>query len=192
MTTHRRMRRLLVVAASCAAVAGAGACQDSQAPPVTARASLADSADQVMFGVRSDLVSGGVRRGELFSDTAFLFDQGTRIELRGVRANFFTETGDVDGTLTSREGTFNNRSGEMHARGDVVVQTRDGRRLQSPELRYIVSQQLIQSDSSFVLTRPGERLEGIGFTSDPNLRNVRIERTLSGSGGAVTLPGQRP
>lgn len=183
-------RRTLGAAALMVAVAAA--CSDTQAPPVSARASLADSADQVMFGVRSDLVSAGVRRGELFSDTAFMFDQGTRIELRGVRANFFTDAGDVEGTLTSREGTFNNRSGEMHARGDVVVVTNDGRRMESPELRYIISQQLIRSDSSFVLTRPGERLAGVGFTSDPDLRNVRIERTVSGSGGAVTLPGQRP
>ena len=35
--------------------------------------------------------------------------------------------------------------------------------MESPELRYIISQQLIRSDSSFVLTRPGERLTGVGF-----------------------------
>ena len=68
--------------------------------------------------------------------------------------------------------------------------SQDGRRLTSPELRFLINENLIRSDSSFVLTRPGERLTGVGFTSDPNLRNVRIERTTGASGGAVTIPGQ--
>jgi hypothetical protein len=40
------------------------------------------------------------------------------------------------------------------------------------------------------MTEPGRRLEGIGFRSDPNMQNVRILKTKSGSTGAVTLPGQ--
>jgi LPS export ABC transporter protein LptC len=187
--TRRAPLRLLVLAASL--LAGAGiACTDTQPPPVASGATLADTAEQVMFGVRSFLLASGVRRGELFSDTAYFFDQGTRIELRGVRTNFFTETGALDGTLTSREGTFNNRTGVMEARGSVVVQSQDGRRLTSPELRYLINENLIRSDSSFVLTRPGEKVSGVGFSSDPNLRNMRIERTTGASGRAVTIPGQ--
>jgi LPS export ABC transporter protein LptC len=178
------------LAAGAALVAAVAACTDTQPPPVASGASLADTAEQVMFGVRSVLLAGGVRRGELFSDTAYFFDQGTRIELRGVRTTFFTETGALEGTLTSHEGTFNNRTGIMEARGSVIVQSQDGRRLTSPELRFLINENQIQSDSSFVLTRPGERLTGVGFSSDPNLRNVRIERTTGASGGAVTIPGQ--
>ena len=181
------LRRLVAAGLAAGAI---GACTDTQPPPVASGATLADTAEQVMFGVRSFLLASGVRRGELFSDTAYFFDQGTRIELRGVRTNFFTETGALEGTLTAREGTFNNRNGTMEARGSVIVQSQDGRRLTSPELRFLINENLIRSDSSFVLTRPGERLTGIGFTSDPNLRNVRIERTTGASGGAVTIPGQ--
>ena len=190
MTHARRTAAARLVPLALAALAAA--CSDTQAPPVASGSTLADTAEQVMFGVRSFLLANGVRRGELFSDTAFFFDQGTRIELRGVRANFFTETGAINGTLTSREGTFNNRTGDMQARGNVVVSSVDGRRLTSPELRFLINENLIRSDSSFVLIRPGERISGVGFSADPDLRNVRIERTISGSGGAVTLPGQRP
>ena len=48
----------------------------------------------------------------------------------------------------------------------------------------------ISSDSAFVLTEPGRRVEGIGFKSDPNMQNVQILKTKSGSTGTVTLPGQ--
>jgi LPS export ABC transporter protein LptC len=190
MHAFRASARRLALAASVAAAVTA--CSDTQPPPVASRATIADTAEQIMFGVRSVLLGDGIRRAELFSDTAYFFDQGTRIELRGVRTTFFTEAGALDGTLTSREGTFNNRAQVMQARGNVVVQSQDGRRLTSPELRFLITENLIRSDSSFVLTRPGERLTGVGFTSDPNLRNVRIERTTSGFGGSFTLPGQRP
>lgn len=173
-----------------AAVAALGACSDVQPPPVATSDAVADSADQVLFGVRSSLAAGGVRRGELFADTVYMFDQSTRMELVGVRANFFTDAGALDGTLTSRDGTYNTRTGIMEARGDVVVQSQDGRRLESPELRFLVNQNEIRSDSSFVLTRPGDRLTGVGFVSDPNLQNVQVFRATGATGGAVTIPGR--
>lgn len=168
----------------------AAACTDVQPPPVATEATVADSADQVLFGVRSSLVGGGVRRGELFADTVYMFDQSSRMELVGVRANFFTDAGALDGTLTSREGTYNTRTGIMEARGDVVVQSQDGRRLASPELRFLINQNEIRSDSSFVLTRPGDRLTGVGFVSDPNLQNVQVFRATGATGGSVTIPGR--
>ena len=168
----------------------AAACTDVQPPPVATDATVADSADQVLFGVRSFLHGDGVRRGELFADTVYMFDQSTRMELVGVRANFFTDAGALDGTLTSREGTYNTRTGIMEARGDVVVQSQDGRRLASPELRFLINQNEIRSDSSFVLTRPGDRLTGVGFVSDPNLQNVQVFRATGATGGSVTIPGR--
>ncbi len=184
------MTRPAVLAGIAALVLAAAACSDVQPPPVAATAAGADSADQVLFGVRSALVGGGVRRGELFADTVYMYDQSTRMELVGVRANFFTGTGELDGTLTSREGTYNTRSAIMHARGDVVVQTQDGRRLESPELRFLINQNEIRSDSSFVLTRPGDRLTGVGFVSDPDLRNVQVFRATGATGGSVAIPGR--
>lgn len=176
----------LLLAAAAALAAG---CSDAPAPPVATGATVLDSADQVMFGVRTQLVRNGIRSGELLSDTVLVFDQNTRYELRGVRASFFTETGALRGTLTSREGTYNPRTGVVQARGDAVVVTTDGRRLESPELRYVTAEDQIRSDSSFVLTEPGNRVQGVGFTTDPSLRRVQVFRTTGASGGAVTVPG---
>ncbi|HEU4631185.1 MAG TPA: LPS export ABC transporter periplasmic protein LptC [Gemmatimonadaceae bacterium] len=181
-------RRAAALGALLVAAAAAAGCRDTAQPPVADSPTIADSADQVLFGVHNNLVAGGVRRGELFADTAYLFDQGTRTELRGVRVNFYTDQGVLNGTLTSREGTYNTRQGIMEARGSVVVQTQDGKELTSPELRYLINQQLIRSDSSFVLTEPGRRLTGVGFTSDPDLQNIQIFKTTGASGGALTIP----
>jgi LPS export ABC transporter protein LptC len=151
---------------------------------------LADSADQVMFGAHFNLTDKGLSRAELLSDTAYFFDENTRVELSKVETTFYTMTGARDAYLTSKRGTYNTRSGMMIARGDVVVITEEGRRLTTPELKYDQSLNEISSDSAFVLTEPGRRLAGVGFKSDPNMQNVQIFKTRSGSTGSVTLPGQ--
>lgn len=181
---------VLRTAAILLAIAGTAACDDRTAPPIVSRSALADSADQVMFGARFNLTDKGLARAELLSDTAYFFDDNTRVELRKVEVTFYTTTGARDAYLTSKRGTYNSRTGSMLARGDVVVITEEGRQLTTPILMYNQQQNEISSDSAFVLTEPGRRLEGIGFRSDPNMQNVQILKTKSGSTGAVTLPGQ--
>ena len=183
------MRRTLAAGIFITGLALAG-CETNTATPVIARASLADSADQVMFGTRFNLTDKGLSRAELVADTAYFFDENTRIELRTMEVTFFTTSGARDAYLTAKRGTYQTRGGIMVARGDVVVITEEGRRLETPELRYDQTMNEVASDSAFVITEPGRRLEGIGFRSDPNMQNVQILKTRSGTTGAVTLPGQ--
>lgn len=171
-------------------VAIAAGCDARTAPPVVGRSALADSADQVMFGARFNLTDKGLARAELLSDTAYFFDDNTRVELRKVETTFYTMSGARDAYLTSKRGTYSSSLGMMIARQNVVVITEEGRRLTTPELKYDQSSNEISSDSAFVLTEPGRRLEGVGFRSDPNMQNVQILKTKSGTTGAVTLPGQ--
>ena len=165
------------------------ACTKTSTPPDT-RAVVPDSADQVMFGAKHILTDRGVMRAELHADTAFFFDESTRIEMSTVRTVFFKTTGTRDAVLTSREGTYSTRGGIMEARGNVVIQSEDARRLTTEQLRYDVTRDEISSDSAFVLTEPGRRLAGIGFTSDPDMTRIKCLRACGGSGGSVVLPGQ--
>ncbi len=165
-------------------------CDNKAKPPIAGRSALADSADQVMFKARFNLTDNGLSRADLSADSAYFFDDNTRVELRHVATTFFTTSGARDAYLTSRRGTYNSRMGDMLARDSVVVVTEEGRRMVTQELKYNQSQNQISSDSAFVLTEPGRRLEGVGFRSDPNMQNVRILKTKSGSTGMVTLPGQ--
>jgi LPS export ABC transporter protein LptC len=112
------------------------------------------------------------------------------VELSNVSTTFFTATGARDAYLTAKRGTYMTRQGNMSAHDSVVVVTEEGRRLETPELKYDQALNEISSDSAFVLTEPGRRLAGVGFRSDPNMQNVRILKTKSGTTGAVALPGQ--
>jgi len=176
----------LTVLVAAAALSG---CRDRGAQP-TVTAATSDSADQTIFGVRTLLTDEGLMRAELLSDTAYAYEDGTRFELRNVKTTFFTKQGARDAVLTSREGTYRSRSNNMEARGHVVVVSEQGRRLETPILKYDQTRNEISSDSAFVLTEPNRRLEGVGFVSDPNMTNVRILQSKAATTGAVTLPGQ--
>jgi len=172
-----RARRLIFSALAVLA----SACKPDSTPPVAAQPVLGDSADQVMFGMRVALASKGIRRADLVADSAFTYDAMNRIELKRVSTTFYTVNGAKDAVLTSREGTYNARLQQLEGRGDVVIVSVDGRRLTSPQLLYDQSRNEVSSDTSFVFTEPGRTVRGIGFVSDPNLRNLRILRGYQGS-----------
>lgn len=182
-------RRIFALLMLGVAAVAAAACQGSKEPAGVKGSALADSADQVMFGAHAVLTDQGLMRADLNGDTAFFFDDNTRIELRVVKTIFYTAQGARSAVLTSKEGTYRTQ-GSMEARGDVVVVSEDGRRLTTPQLRYDQIRNLISSDSAFQLTGQGQSVAGIGFESDPNMNNIRIKKTTSGSAGRVTIPGQ--
>lgn len=188
MTARRAASRLALVVIP---VVLLSACEGMSEPPAAQGTVLPDSADQMLMGVSVYLTDGGVRRAELKSDTALMYDQNTRTELRGVNATFYTPTGVQDATLTARQGTYSMRLGTMEARGNVIVTSTTGRKLTTPELRYDPGRNEVSSDSAFRLTMPdGRVLQGIGFISDPDLNSVRILKNPRASGARISIPKQ--
>jgi LPS export ABC transporter protein LptC len=182
------MRRLLVVSAI-AALSVAGCSRQSGAPLAKSGVSLADSAEQVLFNMRSLLTDKGIQRGELFADSAYIFDDNTRIELRKVRATFNTSTGVKDGTMTGDRGRYDLRQQLLEGFGHVVITTNDGKRLTSPHVRYSQAINEVSSDSAFTMVEDGKTVSGIGFRSDPQLNRLQILKGARGK-GTFTLPGQ--
>ena len=123
------MRRILVVSAI--AVLSVAGCSSENRKPLTksSSVSLADSAEQVLFNMRSLLTDKGIQRGELFADSAYIFDDNTRIELRKVRATFNTSTGAKDGTMSGDRGRYDLRQQVLEGFGHVVITTNDGQLL---------------------------------------------------------------
>jgi len=173
------VRAIVGLAVAIALVSGA-ACQNQGATPPVAATVTRDTADQTLFGVRVVMSDHGVQQALLQADTAFTYEDNTRFELRAVRSTFYTETGVKNATLTSRQGTYNVRSGNMEARGNVVVISTDGRRLETPQLRFDPGRNEISGDSAFTLTRPEDVVTGIGFVTDPDLTRIRVYKAFSG------------
>lgn len=172
------------------AVALLCACKEEKGPPIAAnKQTIADSADQVLYGQRMTITDRGLNRAEIHSDTAYFFDENTRTEMRIVDGVFFNSQGLRNAVLTSRTGLFNQRLNSLEARGDVVITTIDGRRLETPFVRYDQRLNLVSSDTTFKLTDPdGRVLRGIGFTTDPDLNDLKVVKMLSAKAGPVAVP----
>jgi LPS export ABC transporter protein LptC len=183
------MRRAIIGAVACLAVL-AGCRKESKATGAKAQ-TVADSADQVMFGMRLILTDRGVQRAELNAKTGYFFDENTRAELRGVSTTFFNKEGARDGVLTSKRGTYNTRANVMEARDSVVIVGVDGKRLTSPMVRFEQFRNIIVSDSPFVFVEGERRLEGIGFESDPQMLSVKVRQLSRGTGANIILPSSK-
>ena len=176
------------LAALGAAVIAAGACRDGARPTQTV--TMADTADQILFGMSYYVTVEGVRRARVEADTAYFYTPTQSAELRVVTVTFFDAQGTQSSTLTCREGTYRWRTGDMEGRGDVRVIGTDGKRLETPVLRYYQDRDEVESDTTFTyFNPPAERMAGEGFVSDPSFRSVRVKRP-HGTAGGFALPNQ--
>src|SRR2546427_10050893 len=96
---------------------------------------------------------------------------------------------DVCSSDLAKEGTYRWRTGNMEARGNVLVVRTDGATLRTEVLRYFQAKNEVTSDKPFVFDEPNRHVEGEGFTSDPDFKVVTAIRP-KGTGGKFTLPNQ--
>lgn len=68
----------------------------------------------------------------------------------------------------------------MTARGDVVLQTTEGTRLSSQEMRFLNREQLIVVPETQLVRveRGSDVLTGYGFQSDPQLKEFEFKRQV--------------
>jgi LPS export ABC transporter protein LptC len=167
-------------------------CRKATKPPVVGGPSFADSADQILFDVRSAMTETGVKRGDMFADTIFVFRDQSYFVMRRIRANFNTETGAPNGTLRGDRGTYDLRSQTLEGYGNVVVTSTTGDRLNSNHLKYHQPSNQISSDSAYRLVRADKVQTGVGFTTDPNLKVFKCKSSCGGSAPDVVQTLPRP
>jgi len=175
------MKRVIVLAVVLVAACKGGT-------PVTATQAALDSADQVLMGMSHFVTESGVLRARVRADTAYFYSGTQRAELRNVHVTFYDVAGHPTSTLTSKEGTHHWRTGDMEARGNVIlIRNNDGATLRTEAMRYSQARNEVTSDVAFTFDSPTQHLRGVGFISDPEFRNVRT-KNLTGTGGQLVLP----
>ena len=100
------------------------------------------------------------------------------IRARGVAIDFFDSKGVKYSHLTAREGEIKRPSNDMEARGNVVVTTTDGVRVQTESLHFLNHERRIVSDAYVRFERKGVVVTGIGFESDPSLEHFSVRREV--------------
>ncbi len=165
-------------------LAGAG-CDKPSTEVVASPAAQAMRADQVMFGVQQFITQDGIRRGVMNADTAYVFEDSGKIEVRKVKLNLFSETGKSSADLTSKAGTLDTRTQAMIARGNVVLTTADGRKINTEELHYDPNAHRVWSNVTTSMAQNGGPLTGDGFTADDQMRNIQITRPRGRVSGGI-------
>lgn len=171
MLIHRYLDISISTALLCVVLAG---CARSENP--VAEGSLSLPADQVLSDVQEDVRDLGVLRARLFADTAYVFEDSSKVLMRPVRLTLFDEGGKKAAHLTALQGTVDTRTQAMVAKGHVVLVTEDGnRRIETEELHYDPRADMIWSDLKTTYTEGETKVVGDGFTSDGRMDDVRVK-----------------
>ncbi len=169
-------------------------CRDSGEPPVVDEDILQSVADanQVLFGSQHYISSGGMPRANVEADTAFILEDQGLVKLRDVRVTFFDSSGDTTSVLTSRNATYDWNSGDMTAENDVlVVNAREGRRIETSVLYYNQTEDRIWSDQDTrMIEADGTVVEGTAFESKSDMKEVDLTSAVMTRPGVQRQPTQ--
>jgi LPS export ABC transporter protein LptC len=165
------------------------ACSKAGPDRIQQAAQAADSADQLMIHMSTNLTTEGVRSGYLEADSAFVYENSGHTDLKKIKVTFYTPSGVQTSVLTANGGWYRMRTGEMEARGNVVIVRTDGARLTTSIIKYDQSKNQVTTDQPYTTDQGDKHFTGTGFVSDPSFENV-ISRGVRGTAGHFTLPGQ--
>lgn len=153
-----------------------GACERAAE---TTGGSKADFPEQQTEDYHTLHSKSGVPVWELWGRAAERFPSDSTTRLRGVRMVFYRE-GAKEAELTSDEGEVDQKSEQTTARGNVVVVSEAGRRLESEVLHWDPERQLIHTEAFVRFTEGDQILTGYGMRTDPDLTDLVIDRQVSG------------
>ena len=166
------------------------ACTDAGVRPTTVT-QLADSADQVLFKMNTNITAAGVRRSYVEAETAFVYQSRQTMDLHTVKILFFDSQGNQKSTLTADRGTYGTYSNKLDARGHVVVTSTDGKKLQTEHLIYDKLANKIDVDTAFIYDSPTEHSTGHELHTDIEFKYVRVVQPKGFQRGkGMLLPGQ--
>jgi len=112
---------------------------------------------------------------KLYARYAAMYDARNSIVAQGVRVDFYDSQGKKTSELSAREGEIDEVSRDMKARGNVVIQTTEGTRMTTEELRFLNKTQKVRSDREVRVEHAGNVLTGVGFESDPGLKHYEFK-----------------
>lgn len=149
-----RLRALRIAACVAAAsLLSAAQCPfGSGANNKTSATVSADSADQVVYGMRAHLTQNGIEHGEIAAKVAYMYEDGTRVEMRDVTLTLVDSLGLKPVTMTARRGAMRIMAPTVSLAGDVQVVAQRGRKLKTDQLRVNYVRDEISGDGAYTLS----------------------------------------
>jgi len=175
---------LAAVVSAFVAVLALGCQSRTDAPPSGADVRLPDQEARDFTLTES---SEGKKNWTLWASYAAMYNDQSLVDAKTVRIEFFDKEGKKFSTLVATTGRVHQRTNDLEARGNVVVTTESGIRMETDSLRWQNTVGKIVSDGFVKVTRQHDVVTGYGFESDPSLdhfhlrREVRAEVTDAGN-----------
>jgi len=154
-------------------------CQQEE-PARTSNDSFKDMPEQVIENMEVTFTEGGRRTGVLRADSVAIYEAGRIKEGRRIRVDFYDSQGEHISVLTALQGSYDSEAEAVHARGEVVVVSDDGARLETDELSWEKETNRITTQAHVTITRGQDEVSGYGLSTDPQLEDLHILRDVRG------------
>jgi len=120
----------------------------------------------------------GVLEWTLRADEARTFRNAGETRLSGVRMQFVRADGSVRSRLIADNGTIKDKTGDMHATGNVVLVSAEGDRLTTDDLWYEKGKSIIRGPGPVRIEKPDRVLTGTGFRAKPDLSEYEVNEDV--------------
>jgi LPS export ABC transporter protein LptC len=154
-------------------------CQKEE-PPRVEQDDFRNAPEQVIENMEVTFTEGGRRTGLLRADSVAIFQSGKVKRGKKVRVDFYDNEGQHVSTLTAETGIYDAQAEEVQARGQVMVVSDDGARLETEVLSWSKETNRIFTDAFVTIARGRNRVSGYGLDTDPRLEDLHIHRDLRG------------
>ncbi|MDD4458163.1 MAG: LPS export ABC transporter periplasmic protein LptC [Syntrophotalea acetylenica] len=170
------IRNLLLIAilALCLALGFRIYSHRRETPPESVVDALPSGTDLSLQDVQYTETSQGIRRWSLAARSA-AYDAGQgQSAVQDMRVEFFDREGRLQMVLTAREGLWTQNSGDIVAKGDVVVKAVEGYTLSSEELRYQSATDQVSTDKPVRLEDNNLQLDARGMRYGLKDRSLKL------------------
>lgn len=161
---------------------GCGESGPGGTPPAT------DGPSSVLSGLTLRETEDGRLRWILAADSSETWEQPNQTLVKRLHIDFYDPAGDVTSVLTSDEGLVLRSTNDLTARGNVRLVSRDGDTLTTERLDWNNMAGRLSTDQPFRLAGADGAMRGVGFESDPGLKNYTTKEVrIDGREGAVPV-----
>lgn len=135
---------------------------------------------QIVEGFRLTESVSGKKLYQLQAVKAYLYESSNKIDVTEPKIIFFDDRGKEFSNLVARSGSINNKSSDLIARNEVIVQTQDSTYLYTDSLVWLNSRQIITTDAWVTINSKQGNIEGQGLISDAGLKKIEIKSAVKG------------
>ena len=146
---------------------------ESNAPPLPV-----DVPDQVIEKSTITFSEQGIRSATIYAEYVAVYEKLDLKKAKKVHVDFFDEMGNRTSELTADSALIQEKRQNFEARGDVVVITPEGVRLNTQSLRWNPETSKIVTDDFVTITKGEDVITGIGMEADEELKHFVIKKEV--------------